>query len=161
MNGVTAIATLGRCLRKRIAHTTEPSHRDAGNLPGDASRQRLLRDAVRGRVDQITLSVRLLSLVIQVLASLNELGAADTTTPPAAWRDDFSDRAAFHHNWRPYGWLADGITPETPLGKPASGAEADVRGRRRARRPVRVAYAGNGGVGYSVGRAAIQLRRQE
>jgi hypothetical protein len=124
MNGVTAIATLRRCLRKRIAHTTEPSHRDAGNLGGDASRRRLLPSAVRGRVGQITISVKLLSLVIHVLASLTELAAADTTTPPVAWRDDFSDNAAFHNNWRPYGWLADGITPETPLGKPASGAEA-------------------------------------
>jgi len=42
----------------------------------------------------------------------------------AHWTEDFSKAADFSKSWVPYGFLASGISPASPLGKPASGKEA-------------------------------------
>ncbi|MEI6713315.1 MAG: hypothetical protein WCO60_06155 [Verrucomicrobiota bacterium] len=40
------------------------------------------------------------------------------------WTEDFSKPADFSKNWIPYGFLASGISPASPLGKSVSGKES-------------------------------------
>lgn len=42
----------------------------------------------------------------------------------AHWTEDFSNPAEFSKNWTPYGFLASGISPASPLGKSVSGKES-------------------------------------
>lgn len=44
--------------------------------------------------------------------------------PGLVWSEDFSDPASFGKNWKPYGFLAAGISEKSPLGKSVSGKDA-------------------------------------
>lgn len=63
--------------------------------------------------------MRLLTLL--PLAFAVRLMSAETAP---VWSEDFSDPAAFAKNWKPYGFLASGISEKSPLGKSVSGKDA-------------------------------------
>lgn len=44
--------------------------------------------------------------------------------PGTVWTEDFSDPAAFARDWKPYGFLASGVSEKSPLGKSVSGKDA-------------------------------------
>lgn len=56
------------------------------------------------------------------------LGAAPClfadSAPTAQWSEDFSKPEDFSKHWSPYGFLASGISPASPLGKSVSGKES-------------------------------------
>ena len=60
------------------------------------------------------------ALLTVILAFSARLSSADGPL----WSEDFSDAQALAKNWKPYGFLASGISTKTPLGRPVGGKEA-------------------------------------
>ena len=63
-------------------------------------------------------------LTALLLAPLAAWSESEAKPGLSAWKDDFSDPAAFAKHWSSYGFLASGIDAKNPLGKVVSGKES-------------------------------------